>query len=291
MANNFLKLLTIGITLTMVFFNGCSTSPLTTSDSYTDEVTVDSTGKFGVTVDEIETYFRERVPDARFINCQLSEDSEYSLDFVLSDDKSEWISNYSKFALSIKNAYESLSEKCSVKVQSFYIVFFAGGNSSISWISSNGGEWGIYYDDTIGTAKKTRVTFSELTRLNALIDSEELMGLQNLYEDKNVSLYYYGFEKNANNQIQVIFAIKNKCYETLEFQSKGLSVNGVDYDDIVMSDPVKANSAQYIEASIDSEIADIQAIKSIGAKIRYFDNKIPSETKGDFDTGIIEITK
>ena len=66
-----------------------------------------------------------------------------------------------------------------------------------------------------------------------------------------VDLYYYRLEKSIDNKSMVVFIVKNKYYETLEFQCSSLLINGKKYDDIIMSDPVQGITTHYIDAIIE----------------------------------------
>lgn len=142
--------------------SGCSGSH-TSNKSRIEATTAEPTGDAGLTADEAERFFSQHVPDARFVHCSIIKGS-YSVDFTLSDEKSEWTTNYDDFALSIKDACALFSKEYSVEPQIFDIMFFSDGDGGhIDWMSTDGGKTGVLTEQYFKNQKTEKtLSFDEL---------------------------------------------------------------------------------------------------------------------------------
>lgn len=136
------------------------------SSSYSSKITITpATGKGGLTASSVESFFEKNVPDAKYVLCHIRDNGDYSLDFTLSNTKSEWETNYDEFALSVKKACDDFEKTYSAKANIFSIWFFLEDNSHIYWLSTDGGEngklcekFGNSYDN------ETTMSFDDLVK-------------------------------------------------------------------------------------------------------------------------------
>lgn len=259
-----------------------------TTASITTEV---STGTAGLTTSAFEEYFYNEVSDAKNINGSITDKGNYCLNISLNDKKSEQKNNYADFAVEVIDACNTFSNRYNSKIEVISIFFFIENDDYINWISFDGGNTGTL-SEKLGTyTNEEELTFGELKRFyTGYKEADISKGLKKIHKDENVELYYYGIEQNSHNETDVIFVAENKYYEELEFQCKYLIIDGVKYDDIIMSDPVGSNSKKYINATINSKNVLSTSPSTISAEFTYFDKIVTGNIKEDFtiETQIIK---
>ena len=148
----------VALSMGMLLTCGCSGS---TSSS--DVKASDPTGAAGLTNYEVEMYFYKEVPDSSLVVSSIRDDGSYSLDFSLTSDKSEWEYNYDEYALAVQSACKKFSDEYDVKAGIFSIHFFSGDDSSIYWLSLDGGKTGTLNETLAPSYKREqKMTFDEL---------------------------------------------------------------------------------------------------------------------------------
>lgn len=154
--------ITLSATALLLPTFGCSSSPAA-DNRLSVETTAEPTGKSGLTKNDVEMFFSEHVPDASSISCHINDSGIYTLDFSLSSDRSELVTNYDEFALSIKDACALFSKTYSAEAKIFTILFFNEGDVHIYWMSFDGGKSGTLteqYSEKNKTEKT--LTFDQL---------------------------------------------------------------------------------------------------------------------------------
>ena len=148
----------LAVVISAAALSGCGVSA-----SSTIETTAAPTGGAGLTNYEVEAYLFKAAPDSSLVVSTICDDGSYSLDFFLKSDKGEWEYNYDDYALSVKNACKKFSDEYSVKAGIFSIHFFSDDDSSIYWLSLDGGETGTL-NETIAPSyeREQEMTFDEL---------------------------------------------------------------------------------------------------------------------------------
>lgn len=89
-----------------------------------------------------------------------------------------------------------------------------------------------------------------------------------VYSDSNVNIYFYDVTEDYGDT-EVNFKVKNKTSKKLEFQADTVTLDGVSYNDISMSDPVAPKSTGII--SITSDSIECKQPKTVGGEFKYFD--------------------
>lgn len=79
----------------------------------------------------------------------------------------------------------------------------------------------------------------------------------------------------------VKFLINNKYNTQIEFQADTIILDGISYSDIIMSDPVSANSLGYIEATVED--CSNSNPSSVGGDLKFFDKIGDGATRGDIN--------
>lgn len=162
----------LAVVFIAILFFSCNSSNSTDRDSSKSEssisyssqsTTVSPTGNGGITANFVETFLQNRIPDAKKVSCAIYSNGDYWVDFTLSDEKSEWETNYDEFALSVKKACDDFEKTYSVKANIFSIIYFFEESSRIYWLSMDGGETGILYEKHGNFYKnETAMSFNEL---------------------------------------------------------------------------------------------------------------------------------
>lgn len=98
-----------------------------------------------------------------------------------------------------------------------------------------------------------------------------------LYEDNSVKITFKKAEKYrySNDEVELYFYVENKTEKTLLIQADAVSLNGYCFCDLIMSDPVAANSIGTIELGVrnfDFDLVNIDNIYSIGGQFRIIDD-------------------
>jgi hypothetical protein len=104
--------------------------------------------------------------------------------------------------------------------------------------------------------------------------------LTSLYDDNNITIYYYGIEDEDNDYSEVekivSFLVKNKTDKQLSFRCDTITLNGYSYNEVWMDDPVAPKSKGIIKVDIEQNVFD-ENIESVGFVFDYFDSYISSE--------------
>lgn len=95
-------------------------------------------------------------------------------------------------------------------------------------------------------------------------------GLTKLYSDDRIDVYFKDAElyKYSTDEVNVHFLIKNKTDVQQHWQADTVILDGVSYNDVVMSDPVSANSYGVIEISVDD--CSNSNPSTVGADLRCY---------------------
>ncbi|MEE0733311.1 MAG: hypothetical protein U0M23_06710 [Acutalibacteraceae bacterium] len=92
-----------------------------------------------------------------------------------------------------------------------------------------------------------------------------------LYEDNNVKIYFESIEAGSyfsSDEIDVKFLVQNKLNEKLIFQADTVTIDGISYNNVIMSDPVAPDSMGVITVGVDG--AEYVIPEEIGAELKYF---------------------
>lgn len=96
-----------------------------------------------------------------------------------------------------------------------------------------------------------------------------------LYNNNMFKISYHHVEEGWHSGIvELFFTVENKTDTTYEFQADTAVINGVSYNNLVMSDPVSAHSTGLISLNVydvDENLL-LTDIYNIGADLRYFVN-------------------
>ena len=79
----------------------------------------------------------------------------------------------------------------------------------------------------------------------------------------------------------VKFLVNNKYNAKMEFQADTIILDGISYSDVIMSDPVSANSLGYIEATVED--CSNSNPSSVGGDLRFFDKIGDGATLGNIN--------
>lgn len=279
------KLLFLSILfLPIALLSGCLNSASETATS-----SGDSTGNAGIASSDVEKYFSEHISNKIFVDSTVSESGDCSVSISLSSDESERKTIYGDFAKSVIDTCNGFRNSYKTNVSLLSIFFFQDGKDHIYWQSYDGGKTGVLYEKLVTYSKERKITSDELIRSFSQVDDNSIVEQNKLYEDDLVDLYYYRLEKSIDNKSMVVFIVKNKYYETLEFQCSSLLINGKKYDDIIMSDPVQGITTHYIEAIIDDELVSISKIDTISVEMHYFDKLVSGKINENFSTETIKV--
>lgn len=160
----------IAVVIGIIIFACCANSgsrpnDLQASSPSSEATAAMATGNGGLSTSFVESYFYKNVSDLSYTHGMIVKDGSYSLDFSLSDDKSEQEDNYDDFALSVKNACNAFEKTYEAKARIFSIWFFKDDNSHIYWLSTDGGENGTLYEKNGNYySNETSMSFDELLK-------------------------------------------------------------------------------------------------------------------------------
>lgn len=87
--------------------------------------------------------------------------------------------------------------------------------------------------------------------------------------------------KYDDTETLVKFLINNKYNTQMTFQADTIILDGISYSDVIMSDPVSANSLGYIEATIED--CTNSNPSAVGGDLRFFDTIGEGATRGDIN--------
>lgn len=92
-----------------------------------------------------------------------------------------------------------------------------------------------------------------------------------VYSDSNVNIYFHDVTTEFD-ETYVNFNVKNKINKKLEFQADTITLDGISYNNIVMSDPVAPKSTGIISAHVEK--APYKQPQKVGGELHYFDEVI-----------------
>lgn len=92
-----------------------------------------------------------------------------------------------------------------------------------------------------------------------------------VYSDSNVNIYFHDVTTEFD-ETYVNFNVKNKINKKLEFQADTITLDGISYNNIVMSDPVAPKSTGIISAHVEK--APYKQPEKVGGELHYFDEVI-----------------
>lgn len=92
-----------------------------------------------------------------------------------------------------------------------------------------------------------------------------------VYSDSNVNIYFHDVTTEYD-ETYVNFNVKNKINKKLEFQADTITLDGISYNNIVMSDPIAPKSTGIISAHVEK--APYKQPKKVGGELHYFDEVI-----------------
>lgn len=95
-----------------------------------------------------------------------------------------------------------------------------------------------------------------------------------VYSNSKINIYFQDVTTEYD-ETYVNFNVKNKTNKKLEFQADTVTLDGVSYNDIVMSDPVAPQSTGIISAHVEK--APYKQPKTVGAELRCFDDNLNTD--------------
>lgn len=116
---------------------------------------------------------------------------------------------------------------------------------------------------------------SKSTKPKSMTDGKTL-----IYSDDNVNIYFDDIETDEyyEDEFLVYYLVENKSNTQYTFQGDTLTLDGISYNDITMSDPVAPKSTGRIEANIDGKPNTIKP-KTVGIGFIYFDDNFENTIK------------
>lgn len=95
-----------------------------------------------------------------------------------------------------------------------------------------------------------------------------------VYSNSKINIYFQDVTTEYD-ETYVNFKVKNKTSKKLEFQADTVTLDGVSYNDIIMSDPVAPQSTGIISAQVEK--APHKQPKTVGAELRCFDDNLKTD--------------
>jgi hypothetical protein len=95
-----------------------------------------------------------------------------------------------------------------------------------------------------------------------------------VYSNSKINIYFQDVTTEYD-ETYVNFKIKNKSSKKLDFQADTITLDGISYNDIVMSDPVAPQSTGIISAQVEK--APYKQPKTVGAELRCFDDNLNTD--------------
>lgn len=95
-----------------------------------------------------------------------------------------------------------------------------------------------------------------------------------VYSNSKINIYFH-YVTTEYDETYVNFKVKNKSSKKLDFQADTITLDGISYNDIVMSDPVAPQSTGIISAQVEK--APYKQPKTVGAELRCFDDNLNTD--------------
>lgn len=95
-----------------------------------------------------------------------------------------------------------------------------------------------------------------------------------VYSNSKINIYFQDVTTEYD-ETYVNFKIKNKSSKKLDFQADTITLDGISYNDIIMSDPVAPQSTGIISAQVEK--APYKQPKTVGAELRCFDDNLNTD--------------
>jgi hypothetical protein len=95
-----------------------------------------------------------------------------------------------------------------------------------------------------------------------------------VYSNSKINIYFQDVTTEYD-ETYVNFKVKNKSSKKLDFQADTITLDGISYNDIVMSDPVAPQSTGIISAQVEK--APYKQPKTVGAELRCFDDNLNTD--------------
>lgn len=95
-----------------------------------------------------------------------------------------------------------------------------------------------------------------------------------VYSNSKINIYFHDVTTEYD-ETYVNFKVKNKTSKKLDFQADTITLDGISYNDIIMSDPVAPQSTGIISAQVEK--APYKQPKTVGAELRCFDDNLKTD--------------
>lgn len=95
-----------------------------------------------------------------------------------------------------------------------------------------------------------------------------------VYSNSKINIYFQDVTTEYD-ETYVNFKVKNKSSKKLDFQADTITLDGISYNDIIMSDPVAPQSTGIISAQVEK--APYKQPKTVGAELRCFDDNLNTD--------------
>lgn len=97
--------------------------------------------------------------------------------------------------------------------------------------------------------------------------------LTELYSNDDVNVYYSRTKSDrySLDEVEVYFYVENKTDMQLKFQADAVTLDGICYNDVIMSDPISAGTIGEIKMNVDD--CSNSNPSSVGADLRYFNSE------------------
>ena len=101
-----------------------------------------------------------------------------------------------------------------------------------------------------------------------------------IFTSDEIEISYFDIKKSEyeDDELEVYLLVDNKTDRTLKFQADTVILNGISYNDIVMSDPISPGTKGTICAQVKNMMIVPETITSVGGELKYFDSKTYENT-------------
>ena len=147
---------------------------------------------------------------------------------------------------------------------------------NINSIYSIGGQF-IIIDDATWESYKAVFTNVKLDGTGTGTMPSNFNNLNLLYSDTTCDIYYKSIRESSysSDEVEMYFYVKNKTSKTILMQADAIALNGFGFSDLIMSDPVLADTIGIINLTIDEfdfSLVNINSITNLGGQFRVIDD-------------------
>ncbi len=95
-----------------------------------------------------------------------------------------------------------------------------------------------------------------------------------IFTSDEIEISYFDAKKSKyeDDVLEVYLLVNNKTDRSLTFQADTIILNGISYNNVVMSDPISPGTKGTINATVQEMMIIPETITSVGGELRYFDS-------------------